>query len=187
MCGYTYKRTQSQIVEWISHPNGILTISVTIVTLSITMCGLLASSLGAYFSYDAIGELCRAMKVHIFWRQCSWHRYIPSTNVFTNIDLCDPAVAQGVETFILGMLVVGTLGLIMTFIGMFQDVAGGAVLLAPVGWLVGMEESARVRVILALGSLLAARYVYLQVGTWARHVALLGETIEEYEEQNGTH
>lgn len=153
-----------------------------IVLAAIFGCGLFAAWVLRLRNYDIIDKLCRAMDVPVFWRHCAWRRPLPSANPVTNLSFCDPGVVGGIEAALIGSLVVGLLGLV---VGLFQEAVGPhnnmiGFLLGPVGWLSTMDERARVRVAMGIGSLLAARYVYLQVAKWARHIALMGETIEPY-------
>lgn len=158
-------RSQSAVAAMLSSPNGLLTTTIVFVLMSIAFTGAIASWLLKIKNYDPIARLSGALDMPVFWRSCTWHHPVPSLNPFTNLSYCDPGIAGGIEAALLGSVVVGVFGLC---VGLLQEAMGPhrnliGLMLGPIGWLGSMGERERVRVIMALGSVLAARYVYLQV------------------------
>lgn len=144
-------------------PAGLVCTTAAIVLLGIFTLGTAFSWLLRLKGFDVIEKLCTAMDVPPFWRACS----VPNIALsgFKSLSYCDPGVVGVIETALIGSLVAGFIGLLA---GLVREAVGPnnnmfGLILGPIGWIASMDDRARVRVALALGSMLAVCHIYTQV------------------------
>jgi hypothetical protein len=185
-CRCLYVRSRSRAAALLASPEGVLCLTACLTAAAVAAGGVLGGAALRAAGLDAVESLCAALELPAAgWRQCLLEGGSGDAGIRAGAGagplwagLCGPGLVWAIETAIIGGLVVGLLGLC---IGLVQEVG---FLIGPIGWFFSMNQNARVRVALALGSVLAARYVYLQAAVWARRLALLGETIEDYDESH---